>query len=79
MAGGTVVPQQHRTASIVSSELLGELLSERVRCGIGDDVHMLRHLSPRFRLAAVVLGLQLLDLSDVMPAVRLQKPFDGVF
>ena len=59
-------------------ELRRELLGDGAGKGIGYDVHVLGHVSPGFRLAGIILGLQLLDLGDVVATMRLQEALNGV-
>ena len=62
------VPQTCGTRT--SREFLGELLGQRVSRRVRYLIDVLLHLVPRLRFSFVFAVLQLLDLLDVMPAMR---------
>src|SRR5262245_51912284 len=61
-----------------STELCDELLGDRSGQRVRNDVHVLLHRLPRLRFFRIALGVQLLDLLDVMSAVRQQQSVDRV-
>ena len=78
LAGGLSVATPPGNTRLSPLESLGKLLGKRVRSGVRDDVHVLRHIGPGLCFSCIVPGLQLLDLGDVMTAMSLQQAFEGI-
>jgi hypothetical protein len=62
-----------------SGELLSELLSQGVRCRVCYLIDMRLHFLPGLGLGVVIAIPQLLDLLDVMAAMRQKKALHCVF